>query len=109
MDTVRLMFSMCAPEGFLTFFNSLRLAGLIGGFGLFGLLGYFSIRDAYRFGRKGMSWWIGGITLAIFSGLGCWAAGVVGTLAGTPMLVAFGIGKLGQGRHARDNHTRSRL
>lgn len=66
---------------------------VIGILAVIGLVEYFCVRDSYRFGRKGISWYIGVITPAIFSGVGWLVAGPVGTLIGAPMIVAFGLGR----------------
>ena len=88
------MFAMCAPQGLDGFIDGLGLTAVLGAFALLGLLCYFSIRDAYRFGRKGLSWFAGLVSSAILAGIGFCAAGPVGTVAGAPMLLAFGIGKI---------------
>jgi hypothetical protein len=86
-------FAMCAPPGFDEFTAGIGMVVVIGILAVVGLVGYFCVRDAYRFGRSGMSWMVGLLTPAIFSGVGYFAAGPIGTIAGAPLLVAFGLGR----------------
>lgn len=85
--------AMCAPPGFDEFTLGIGLLSVIGLLAIVGTAGYFCVRDAYRFGRKGMSWLVGLLAPAVFSGIGYFLAGAVGTLAGAPLLMAFGLGR----------------
>jgi hypothetical protein len=60
---------------------------------ILGIFGYYVVRDGFRFGRDGMSWFIGAIGSGIFSGAGFFFAGRIGVVAGVPFLVAFGVGR----------------
>ncbi len=57
------------------------------------VFGYYVVRDGFRFGRMGISWFVAAIALAIFSGAGYFFGGPTGILAGAPFLVAFSFGK----------------
>ena len=84
---------MCAPPGFDAFLSGVGMVVVLGILAVVGLVEYLCVRDAYRFGRKGTSWYLGVITPAIFSGVGWFVAGPIGTVIGAPMVVAFGLGR----------------
>jgi hypothetical protein len=86
-------FAMCAPLGFDGFLTGVSMVVVIGIFIVVGLISYFCFRDAYRFGRDGMSWLLGILTPAIFSCAGYFVAGPLGLVAGMPLLIAFGVGR----------------
>ena len=70
------------------------------------VFGYFVVRDAFRFGRMGMSWLVAAIGSGIFSGAGYFFAGLVGTAAGAPFLIAFGLGRYRR-RHTSKNESKN--
>jgi hypothetical protein len=85
--------AMCAPPGFDSFTTGVGMVVVIGIFIVVGIIGYFCIRDAFRFGRKGLPWLGGTLTPAIFSAVGYFVAGPIGVVAGVPLLIAFGVGR----------------
>jgi hypothetical protein len=48
-----------------------------------------------------MSWLGGLIAPAVFSGIGYYAAGLAGVIVGTPLIVAFGLGRRGADRDSK--------
>jgi hypothetical protein len=93
---------MFAPPGFDSFVTSVGMTVVVVIFVGVSLVGYFCIRDAYRFGRIGIPWFFGITLPAVFSVAGYWAAGLSGTVVGIPLLVAFALGRI------RANNPRSK-
>src|SRR5436309_1986628 len=85
--------AMCAPLGFDEARWGVVFFVVLGIYVVIGLVGYFLVRDFFRFGRRGFPWLLAVIGSCIFSAGGYLLVGPVGTIVGAPFLVAFGIGR----------------
>jgi hypothetical protein len=86
-------FAICAPPGFDGLATGVAITIVLGILLVIAAVGYFAIRDLYRFGRDGSPWTIAVVAFLVFASGGYWLAGLAGATAGVPLLIAFAIGR----------------